>query len=270
MTVETSYTWEEFKSETAKIREAALPTSPLLFRGQENSDWNLDTTLERSGHLERVAEHYRLIFRIKTEVEIATNTRWDRDPSAFELEALAADYDGFSRAIGNLPHYAYMAYLRHHGFPSPLLDWSKSPFVAAYFAFRRDIDPEQNVAIFAFADRTTSFKMSSSDAAQIHRLGPYVAAHRRHFSQQSEYTICLRFSESGWSFEPHSSVFNARADEDSQDVLRKFVLRGSERMKVLQELNDYNLNSYSLFGSEEGLMESLSNREELKLSRRTS
>jgi hypothetical protein len=265
MITERILTWEEFKNESAQIRETAFPLSPILFRWQTDAAWDLQTTLERSGHDESVAKYYHLMLRIKTEVEIATGTKWDNNPSVSEIETLSRDYDGFSRALANLPHYAYMAYLRHHGFPCPLLDWSRSPFVAAYFAFRADINPEQTVAIYAYADRTTSIKTSSSEHAQIHRLGPYVAAHKRHFSQQSEYTVCVKYLSHGWSFVSHSSVFDSNPEGDSQDVLKKFVLRASERRKVLEELNDYNLNAYSLFNSVEGLMESLSNREEIRL-----
>jgi hypothetical protein len=136
MSTDKIHTWEEFKTEAARSREATLPISPVLFRGQADAAWDLDTTLERSGHDETVADFYRLILRVKTEVEIATHIKWDGYPTVPEMENLSRDYDGFSRALANLPHYAYMAYLRHHGFPSPLLDWSRSPFVAAYFAFR--------------------------------------------------------------------------------------------------------------------------------------
>jgi hypothetical protein len=258
------FTWEEFKTEAARIRGGAISVSPILFRGQADANWKLDTTLERSGHDESVARYYHLILRLQTEIEIATGVKWDKIPSVPEIEALSRNYDEFSRALSNFPHYAYMAYLRHNGFPCPLLDWSRSPFVAAYFAFRADMNSNQNVAIYAYADRTTSFKTSSSDDSQIHRLGPYVASHKRHFSQQSEYTVCVRFANDQWHFVPHSSVFDSSSDGDTQDVLKKFVLSASERQTVLEELNDYNLNAYSLFGSVEGLMESLSIREELR------
>jgi hypothetical protein len=258
------YTWEEFKSESTKLRGNAFELSPILFRGQRNAAWDLNTTLERSGHGETVAEYYHLMLRIKTEVEITTKTKWEDSPSITELETLSRNYDDFSRALVNLPHYAYMAYLRHHGFPSPLLDWSRSPFIAAYFAFREDLDSVQNVAIYAYTDRTSPFKTSSSRHAQIHRLGPYVAAHKRHFSQQSEYTVCLQYHPNGWYFVSHSSVFDSAAEGNSQDVLKKFVISADERRTVLKELHDYNLNAYSLFGSDEGLMESLSNREEIR------
>jgi hypothetical protein len=47
-----------------------------------------------------------------------------------------------------------------------------------------------------------------------------------------------------------------------QDVLWKFNIPSTERLKVLRLLNDdYNINAFSLFGSEESLMETMALRE---------
>jgi hypothetical protein len=43
--------------------------------------------------------------------------------------------------------------------------------------------------------------------------------------------------------------------------LWKFDLPSSEREKILGVLNDYNLNAFSLFGSEESLLETMWLRE---------
>jgi hypothetical protein len=258
------YTWEEFKEEAAKLRAASRFGAPVLFRGQRSSKWELSTTLERSGHDETVMEYYRLIMRVKPEIETSVGRRWVDDPTIPELEELTLQYDTFSRALINLPHYEYIAYLRHHGFPSPLLDWSQSPFVAAYFAFCEDLEFASEVAIYAYTELKRPFKIFHSDAAHIYPLGPYVPVHQRHFAQQSRYTICVHWSNDRWTFLPHSSVFEDQKDSNrEQDVLTKFVLRSNDRPKVLRELNDYNLNAYTLFGTQEGLMQSLSIREEL-------
>jgi hypothetical protein len=264
MSVEKIHTWEEFKSDIVELREAELSYSPVLFRGQQCADWALDTTLERSGHHEGVMDYYNLILRLKTEIETSTGRQWSDKPSVLDLEELTQGYDTFSLALHDFPHYAYMVYLRHHGFPSPLLDWSRSPFIAAYFAFRADLRPGSRVAIYAYTERSEPFKTNSSEEAQIHRFGPYVAAHQRHFAQQSQYTICVQRRHGNWQFLRHSSVFRNVSQPSTQDILQKFILDIGDRPKVLSELNDYNLNAYSLFASEEGLMETLSIREEIR------
>lgn len=63
----------------------------------------------------------------------------------------------------------------------------------------------------------------------------------------------------GWCYACHEDVFAQGAEE--QDLLWKFNLPSSERTKVLLALDRYNLNAYSLFGSEESLMETVAHWE---------
>ena len=92
----------------------------------------------------------------------------------------------------------------------------------------------------------------------VYRQGPHVKTHRRHFLQQSEYTLCLGF-DTEWRFEQYDKVFDGGLHQ--QGICWKITIPAAERAKVLKELNDYNVNSFSLFGSEESLMDTLATRE---------
>lgn len=261
MTVATKeiYTWQEFKTAIAELRKSTHSTSSYVFRGHGSEHWKLETTLERSWHPQSLSQYYRLILRIKSEIESLTDLKWPNEPGWPKVNELSKDYEPLALSLANLPHYEYMTYLRHHGFPTPLLDWSRSPFVAAYFAFARPLT--DNVVIFAYCETPQRFKTAGSDEPKIVTCGPYVSTHKRHFAQQSQYTICVQHQKNGWHFKPHSSVFNLEVP--GQDRLYKFRLRGDERAIVLRELLDYNLTAFSLLGSQESLMKTISVREEL-------
>ena len=84
---------------------------------------------------------------------------------------------------------------------------------------------------------------------------------RRHFRQHSDYTICARFEQT-WHFWDYESVFApATHGPIEQDVLWKFNLPSTQRVAVLRLFDEYNPNAFSLFDSEEALMETMWLRE---------
>ena len=252
--------WGDFKQQLAELRQehAASTTAdwPLLFRGQENAAWELKTTLEREYGVFSFASYYHVISKIRPQVESLTDRDWPITAYP-EIEKLCKTYEFFDQFwAGPRPGYAYMAYLRHHGFPSPLLDWTRSAQVAAFFAFSKVPNGNSgNVAIFATAP--PAVKLHGNGMPLVFRYGHYVKTHRRHVLQQSDYTLCMGFNDE-WKFEPYESVFDGL---HQQAICWKFQIPATERRNVLMELDAHNLNAFSLFGSEESLMETLAIRE---------
>jgi hypothetical protein len=260
MTVCELSSWEGFEKRVERLLgdwQGKPGTSRLLFRGQSNSGWQLKTTLERyAPDSLKARDYYRAIYGAKYQIESLTDRSWNI-PTPKEYNRWLSNQD-FIRGFGNLNDaYAYIIHVRHHGFPSPLLDWSQSPFVAAFFAFKNATISDK-VSIYAYVERVRKGTSGSSNAPLIHGLGPTVRSHARHVLQQCEYTICFKRSDNQWGYACHEDVF-CKGDSE-QDVLWKFNIPTTERLKVLRVLDRFNLNAFSLFGSEESLMETVALR----------
>lgn len=256
--------WEEFDRTLDEIRKqrdqdsGENNSSSLLFRGQELACWPLQTTLDRKRKRMLFTEYYKIVSGIRSQVESLTAREWPI-PAYPEVKKSSENYDKFSMDLwcGRCPAYAFMVYLRHNGFPSPLLDWTRSPYVAAFFAFSKAIaDPKNRVAIYVFAE--PALRTMGNLMPVLHRYGPHVKTHRRHVLQQSEYTLCTVFDDA-FRFEGYDTVFEKGLHQ--QGYCWKITLPAGERSKVLRLLDEYNLNAFSLFESEEGMMEALAVRE---------
>jgi hypothetical protein len=241
------------KQEKAAGRHVSIP----LFRGHSSASWTLATTLERfSGANARVDDYYRQIDQVQSSIESLTGQRWD----GFHLPD-CLDWLGDDLALmRGLRHYEYLVHLRHHGFPSPLLDWSRSPYVAAFFAFNTAPQTGGDVAIYSFMEYTGGAKSGSSASPMVHGQGPHVRTHKRHVLQQAEYTVCVVRIDDRWRFASHEDALRDADLFTDQDDVWKFTLPASLRRDALMRLDQFNLNAFSLFQTEDSLMETMALR----------
>lgn len=258
--------WEEFErtlhelaaQREARAKETSTDVSYPLYRGHENHEWKLETTLERqSDSVQSVSEYYRYAYVSSHQIGAFTKHRW-KIPTPQQYNELTKDFDGSS--FSSRPAYDYLAYLRHHGFPSPLLDWTRSPYIAAFFAFRRQLTKVERVAIFVYCENWGVGKGWTGSAPTVHSWGPYVRTHRRHFLQQCVYTTCVVRNEGAAFYANHEEGFRTPSWAE-QDKLWKLTLPLSERRKAVECLDAMNINAFSLFQSNDTLVETMATRE---------
>lgn len=127
-----------------------------------------------------------------------------------------------------------------------------------FFAFGNLLNKSETVSIYVYQEYAFAGKTWSSNQPHIFAKGPLVTSHKRHFLQKAEYTVCVTNS-SDMIYADHEKAFSR--NDEMQDVLYKFNIPSTERKKVLEKLDSYNLNHYSLFGSEDSLVSTMALRE---------
>src|SRR5688572_3718768 len=106
--------WQDFKRMIEQF------SSHWAFRGQANGNWVLNNAIERTEFIS---------FYPEIERDFLT-----------EFQRGARNYLTRDETPGHL--IEWLALMQHHGAPTRLLDLSRSPFIAAYFAYEISIPEE--------------------------------------------------------------------------------------------------------------------------------
>ena len=226
-----TFSWEEFNLWLNKQNE----DSDLIFRGQKNSQWKLKTTFYRTGRYDLLRYGNEDVHRLNHYLVSLLNKSFNANDS--------------------VEHGALLNLAQHHGFPTPLLDWTESPYIAAFFAFSElpKDEYEGYVRLFTFnrgdwlADHNATNDML--DAKKYFSPHTLLPLHNpRALPQQSVVTSSNISDIESWfdSITPPHRKY-----------LTKIDIPKSERAKVMRELMKMGITSASLFPGIEGTCKAL-------------
>ena len=215
-----THTWKSFKT---FVDELVTQKRTLVFRGQSRSSWGLVSTYHRlAAPLPSAAYWTQVLPLVHDYISTWTGKTWDLS--------------------NNMQRAAFVGFLQHNGFPTPLLDWTRSPYTAAYFAFEgvQNFAPNsEHVAIFAFDSARWNYEWAAiydtgADEAHVSLLSAESRGNHKQLIQQGLYTFSTVIDQ-----ELHIRRLEAarkRTDPKSVAYLTKITLAVEETPLAIRDL----------------------------------
>lgn len=209
--------WKKFKEIASEDVEA---DGAYVYRGQCDATWSLISSLFRTDIVtdpSNIIGYVNYILpKVQEPVEAWSCQSWN-----------LTDYHGLAE---------FIAFLQHNGFPTPLLDFTVSPYIAAYFAFKgvNHFDPKsENVSIYRFNRNLWGDKFpDKTDIAdtnpKVSFMMPYIRGNNKMAIQQGVFLYSNIAYIEGY----------IRSQEEFEDqYLSKYTLDVTERPLVIKELS---------------------------------
>lgn len=248
----TVHSWREL---TDKIDELEVYKNSLMWylRGQANATWQL-----RPSFL-RIIGDDRPNAQAALEIE-------DLALSLFQSQAhlyLKPDLiDQNSWAC-----IAWWSLMQHYSCPTRLLDWTRSPYVAAYFAVNQLCDRDGAIWLFA-APALEEVMLERCGAIQYDRPGEFSLTAVKHRAvypvlgfQHTERSAAQQgvFTVSTYILADHGVVIGeALADRPQHERLTKIIIPACCKQDILSRLHTMNITAKTLFPGIDGVGRSVS------------
>lgn len=229
--------WEQLKTFVAEL---IRDRRELIFRGQSSSKYRLNTSFHRERRYDLLRYEAEACDQLVQHVNAISSHQYESQrPTDFG---------------------ALLSLAQHHGFPTPLLDWSKSPYIAAYFAIEarsRNCLADDNPRIFIFD--AMAWKLDTTQTAHLADPRPVITlrefiAHNnpRHLPQQSLHTYTNIEDVEAW--------IRLTEQQNNKHYLTIIDVPRSERELAMRDLAYMGVTAATLFPGLDGVCGSLKER----------